>query len=106
MAPEVIMGKNYSYEVDFWSLGVILYETFYGKVPFGHRYKDQESIYKSILEHKLRLDKEKEHSEINHLLQGLLEKDPNKRICSFSQIQQEKLFEGFDFEKLIKKENN
>ena len=104
MAPEVIMGKNYSYAVDFWSLGVILYETFYGKVPFGHRYKDQESIYKSILEHKLRLDKEKEHSEINHLLQGLLEKDPNKRICSFSQIQQEKLFEGFDFEKLIKKE--
>ena len=36
MSPEVILSKPYSFDVDFWSVGVILYEIFYGRVPFGY----------------------------------------------------------------------
>lgn len=35
MAPEVIMGKGYSFPVDLWALGIISYELLYGKLPFG-----------------------------------------------------------------------
>jgi serine/threonine protein kinase len=35
MAPEIITGKGYSFQVDLWSIGVIAYELFCGKLPFG-----------------------------------------------------------------------
>jgi cGMP-dependent protein kinase len=35
MAPEIITGKGYSFYVDLWSMGVIMYELLCGKLPFG-----------------------------------------------------------------------
>ena len=34
MAPEVIRGRGYQLSVDFWSLGICLYEFMCGQVPF------------------------------------------------------------------------
>ena len=34
MAPEVLRGKPYSFSVDYWSLGCILYQMVYGQPPF------------------------------------------------------------------------
>jgi serine/threonine protein kinase len=35
MAPEVLRGKPYSYAVDYWSLGCILFEFLAGFPPFS-----------------------------------------------------------------------
>ncbi|OHS93020.1 Serine/threonine-protein kinase 38-like protein [Tritrichomonas foetus] len=34
IAPEVLLKKPYSYSVDFWSLGAIMYEMLFGSPPF------------------------------------------------------------------------
>ena len=34
MAPEVIQGKGYTLSVDYWSLGICLYEFLCGHVPY------------------------------------------------------------------------
>ena len=34
MSPEVIKGKEHSYGVDYWSLGVMTYEMIFGLLPF------------------------------------------------------------------------
>jgi serine/threonine protein kinase len=34
MAPELLLGQNHSFSVDYYALGVITYELFHGKRPF------------------------------------------------------------------------
>ena len=35
MAPEIILGKGYSFSVDIWSLGICMYEFLCGGVPYA-----------------------------------------------------------------------
>lgn len=53
MAPEVILGEGYNQQIDYWSLGVMLYEFLCGNCPFGVDEEDAYSIYKKVLEHRL-----------------------------------------------------
>ena len=49
MAPEVIMGDYYSYEIDYWSIGICLYEFYCGNIPFGENLSEPLDIYVSII---------------------------------------------------------
>lgn len=53
MAPEIIIGKGYGIGVDYWSLGVMIYEFICGDIPFGADEKDPFDVYKKILDHNL-----------------------------------------------------
>lgn len=49
MAPEIITGKGYSYNVDLWSIGICLYEFMCGEVPFAEDAEDPYEIYEEII---------------------------------------------------------
>ena len=49
MVPEVILGDQYSFEVDYWSVGICLYEFVYGEIPFGQEASQVIEIYSSII---------------------------------------------------------
>ena len=100
MAPEIIKGYNYNNSVDYWSVGIIAYELFYGRLPFAQDEKNPLNIYREILEKKLYLPSESEIG-FNEVVKSLLQKNFKKRLDNFSQWKNYKLFNGFDFDKLL-----
>lgn len=48
MAPEIIKGEGYSFGVDYWSIGICLYEFMFGYFPFGNNEKDIMQVYMAI----------------------------------------------------------
>jgi serine/threonine protein kinase len=77
MAPELVQEQPYTPAVDIWSMGVILYELFVGKPPFYTT-----SIYKLI---KQIVNESPSYPSamsrsFQDFLQGVLEKDPKKRL--------------------------
>lgn len=49
IAPEILLGKGYSFSCDYWSVGICMFEIFYGFYPFGDSASDILEVYKEIL---------------------------------------------------------
>ena len=56
MAPEVVAGKGHGKAVDWWSVGILLYEMLCGTPPF--RAKGRDKLQKQICAAKLKLPRE------------------------------------------------
>ncbi|KAL7410611.1 putative camp-dependent protein kinase [Mrakia frigida] len=81
MAPEVLAKKGYSCQIDWWSLGVIVYELMFGKRPF--RGKTNSALTESIQGERLIWPddaSEKCSAEGMSAIRMLLERDPQKRL--------------------------
>ena len=102
IAPEILHGKGYSLSCDFWSLGICMYEIFYGKYPFGNFANEVIEIYKDILRKDYSYPSEsKKVANVNSFIDCLLNKKVNERICNVSKLKKMPFFEGFEFDKLI-----
>ncbi|KIR55150.1 PLK/PLK1 protein kinase [Cryptococcus gattii Ru294] len=80
IAPEVLFdtANGHSFEVDVWSVGVILYTLLIGKPPF--QTKDVKAIYKRIRENRYEFPPEKEiSSSAQELITLILNTNPDKR---------------------------
>ena len=101
IAPEILQGKGYSLSCDFWSLGICMFEIFYGIYPFGNAANEVIDIYKEILKKSLIFPKDShKFGKINDFIKELLSKKVNERLCNVQKLKQKPFFEKFDFNKL------
>ena len=81
MSPERIIGNEYSYSSDIWSLGLVIYELATGIFPYqnGNDYLMQ--IKKIVEDPEPSLNDNGDFSEdLINFVQGCLKKDPNERF--------------------------
>ena len=106
MAPEVIIGKGYSLPVDYWSLGVMLYEFVCCKVPFGDDEEDPYAIYEKVLERKLTYPGfVSPKMPCRPVIEQLLHKSPVLRNGgSMENLKAHAWFNGLNWEMLINKQ--
>ncbi|XP_043931996.1 rhodopsin kinase GRK1-like [Protopterus annectens] len=81
MAPELLKGEEYSWSVDYFTLGVTLYEMIAAKGPFRTRGEKVElkEITRRILNDPV-MYSEKFSSDCKAVCEGLMVKDPAKRL--------------------------
>ncbi|CAG8511367.1 1372_t:CDS:2 [Acaulospora morrowiae] len=77
LAPEIIRAEDYSYPVDWWSLGTLMYEMMTGITPFWA--EDQNRMYQRVLEDELEFP-DGMLQEAMSLLHGLLQRDYRNRL--------------------------
>ena len=101
MAPEVFTGNGYSFEVDMWSLGIMMYEFICGKLPFGEDIDDPMEFYNTMISQNLIFPTFVNDQTFKDLISNLLIKDPNKRLSQYIKIKNHPYFSDFEWEKLL-----
>lgn len=104
LAPEIILSRGYAHAVDWWALGVLIYEMRTGYAPFYDQ--NQMEMYKKIVEGKIVFPKHFEPSEIT-LISGFLKGDLTRRLGNMKggveEIKEQKYFADVDFELMFAK---
>ena len=77
MAPEVIAGRGHGKAIDWWSIGVLLYEMLVGYPPF--RSKNRAALQKAITAGTFKVPTFLSRPAAS-LIRGLLQRDPTKRL--------------------------
>lgn len=103
LAPELLLGHGYQKTVDWWTLGVLLYEMLSGLPPFYS--ENTNEMYQKILSDPLRFGDEIS-PDARSLLTGLLTRDPQQRlgVAGAETIKSHPFFaKHIDFKRLMQK---
>jgi serine/threonine protein kinase len=105
LAPEILKGTGHGKSVDWWSLGILLYEMIVGLPPFYS--ENIKEMYELILAAPLNFPASVP-MDAQNLLRGLLERDERKRLGSSvadgAEIRSHPFFKDIDWEKMMRKE--
>ena len=101
MAPEIILGQGYSFQVDYWSLAICMYEFVCGKVPFGESAEDPMEVYVAIVNSKLAFPPFCKDKDFKKLIIHMLCKNPLNRLTKVNQIKNHVWFQNFNWDELI-----
>lgn len=104
LAPEVLTDNNYTRSVDWWGLGVLIYEMLVGESPFPG--DDEEEVFDSIVNDDVRYPRFLSPDSVS-LIQKLLQKNPEMRLGAgqedAAEIKRHKFFQGVDWDVLLAK---
>ncbi|KAK4409059.1 protein kinase G11A [Sesamum angolense] len=99
LAPEIVSGEGHGSAVDWWTLGIFIFELFYGVTPF--RGIDHEITLANIVARALEFPKEPVvPASAKDLISQLLVKDPSRRMGSTmgaSAIKHHAFFQGVNW---------
>lgn len=98
LAPEMLEKAGHGFPIDWYLYGVFLYEMVTGKPPYYE--KDRNALFSNIRFAKLPQPKNITPA-LWDLLQGLLDRNPSKRLGSKNDsldLKSHPWFEGIDFE--------
>lgn len=110
LAPEMLTGTGHDFTVDWWALGILLYEMLVGIPPFFHRNKHR--MYFLIKESPVNFPDPIKHGidvspNAKDLIRKLLEKNKKKRLGGLNDITEilsHPFFADIDQDKLLRKE--
>ena len=94
MAPEAILGEGYTFQVDFWSIGILMYEFMCGCVPFGEAFDDPMDVYKNIIHGSLKFPSFIKDKDFLDICKKMLAKLPISRLSNLIQIKSHHFFKG------------
>lgn len=115
IAPEILRGEDYDFSVDYWALGVLLYEMLAGRSPFdipntgdNPDQNTEDYLFQFILEKTIRIPRSIS-VKAQSVLKGFLNKNPIERLgCNpgtgFTDVQSHPFFRPIDWERLEAKQ--
>uniref|UniRef100_A0A674MTN5 Protein kinase C n=1 Tax=Takifugu rubripes TaxID=31033 RepID=A0A674MTN5_TAKRU len=101
IAPEILLGQKYTFSVDWWSFGVLVYEMLIGQSPFQG--DDEDELFDSIrtdTPHYPRWISKESKS----LIELLFERDPSRRLGVVGDIRTHPFFRTINWSALEKRE--
>lgn len=106
LAPEVLLDEQgYTKMVDFWSLGVLVFEMCCGWSPFYA--EDTQQMYKNIAFGKVRFPRDALSAEGRNFVKGLLNRNPKHRLGAnndANELMAHPFFSDIDWDALSRKE--
>lgn len=115
IAPEILRGEDYSFSVDWWALGVLLYEMLAGRSPFdmvgatdNPDQNTEDYLFQVILEKTIRIPRSLS-VKASGILKGFLNKVPSDRLgchkeSGFMEIMTHPFFKTIEWEALEQKQ--
>ncbi|CAH2302525.1 kinase C zeta type isoform X1 [Pelobates cultripes] len=107
IAPEILRGEEYGFSVDWWALGVLMFEMMAGRSPFdiitdNPDMNTEDYLFQVILEKPIRIPRFLS-VKASHVLKGFLCKDPKDRLgcqphTGFSDIKSHTFFRSIDWD--------
>ncbi|PYI26413.1 serine/threonine-protein kinase gad8 [Aspergillus indologenus CBS 114.80] len=104
LAPELLLGNGYTKTVDWWTLGVLLYEMLTGLPPFYD--ENTNDMYRKILQEPLTFPStDIVPPAARDLLTRLLDRDPQRRLGAngAAEIKSHHFFANIDWRKLLQR---
>lgn len=115
IAPEILRGEEYDFSVDWWALGVLMFEMLAGRSPFdvvgGAENPDQNTedyLFQVILEKTIRIPRSLSVKAAS-ILKGFLNKNPVERLgchpqTGFSDIMSHPFYRSISWDQLEQKQ--